>query len=1382
MNNSQLPVYEKTSEEIVADILDGLESSTPFRRSPEKPGAGETMAHLFGRMADILIARLNAMPENYFRTFLNDAGVDLLPPQPASAEVTFTPAKDAPDSIQVPAGTQVSAKKTEGRPEIVFETDRNLNVMKASLVSCLTADPVNFSDCTAAALGGAASSFAAFQGDTERKRIFYLKDDALFTFADDESRLRATLLLTFILAVPGRPDLDGWQVDWLYYDGSAWVPFDAASVNDATEGFSQDGVVTFVNLPAMQLDKSLGAHMACALSGGTGRRYLPMINVLTGARTIAGGAVSKATEKAFGAIHTGTAFLPLDPAGEFFPLGQRPERLDAFYLQLDGAYGAPGVTVEIDFHLVGASKNSSQLNELKVEWSYSSAAGWTTLGISTKASVRVDGSLSTFSDGTQAFTRSGSVSFTFPESAEDQPATDTAIGKEKGLWLRARVESGGYGLDPDSGSIWTAPEVLAPYVKKVEAVTYGNLPDASVAAKIPDAVRSLVDRQYSDYLFVSGQTGTFAPFTGAEDLHAFYLGFNGSFPAGEWIQLLLDVDEERTDGEGFPALVWEYYSDAEASWKTLLVSDESEGLSRRGYLGFYGPADSGKSVVFGLEAYWLRLRTARKTPRAVALPKTLTLLTPAAEATVTLDFSGSLASEGKTIAKYRLASKISDNLVAGAGEERTGENAVKTTGNTADVQLDASGSYDTTGKSPAAYRWNLVSSETLVADAGADRVILTSGGEAQMFLDASGSYDASGENLIHYRWTLKSSERLIADAGVSRTVYTLGSGATVQLDASGSYDSSGEAIGKYRWRLVEQALPEETAEEVACPAAFLKAVRWNTVPVLNAVSVYGEVLGSSNGKSGQNFATTCAPVLPDLRLYVREPDLPSAAELAEMSAELDAEVGADAESDTPLTVAADEGVWILWRPVDHFDASGAASRHYTLDQDHGRISFGDGKKGKIPPVGRDNIKTVCYRYHQGAAGNVAAGEITVLRNPGGVLAKLKTVRNAEGAAGGGDGESTDDVRLRGPYTLKHRGKAITGEDFAWLAKDAAGEIASAWCLPTRDKNGKTVEGHVTVVAVPESTDARPYPRPELLRNLHKYLAARTLANLAASGNEALITVKGPEYVEATVSAGIVPIDPEKADEVKFAVMAQLEDFLHPLAGGPDRLGWELGRDVYLSEIFAEIESVPGVDHVEAAQLAGSIQQYVLTLKLTAAPANLTLPATGRVGTFDERICLVQAGRAEIFENTAGTTVQISLYGFKISDRVNIVDAENTVLLKGAKIMGLYEDGAIVVLDCNASAAETLPPAEDLALLSTDGAIRLPLMAWRDADEQNRAVAFLELPAAGDATICIVSEGLRNPDLQFLELTAISTLTDRIFIPPGHLVCSGTHAVEMILED
>ena len=71
---------------------------------------------------------------------------------------------------------------------------------------------------------------------------------------------------------------------------------------------------------------------------------------------------------------------------------------------------------------------------------------------------------------------------------------------------------------------------------------------------------------------------------------------------------------------------------------------------------------------------------------------------------------------------------------------------------------------------------------------------------------------------------------------------------------------------------------------------------------------------------------------------------------------------------------------------------------------------------------------------------------------------------------------------------------------------------------------------------------------------------------------------------SSMEATIAPRDPAEAGAVEGRARLAIEDFLHPLKGGPARRGWELGRDVYVSDIAAVLERVEGVDYVKELEL------------------------------------------------------------------------------------------------------------------------------------------------------------------------------------------------------
>jgi hypothetical protein len=74
-------------------------------------------------------------------------------------------------------------------------------------------------------------------------------------------------------------------------------------------------------------------------------------------------------------------------------------------------------------------------------------------------------------------------------------------------------------------------------------------------------------------------------------------------------------------------------------------------------------------------------------------------------------------------------------------------------------------------------------------------------------------------------------------------------------------------------------------------------------------------------------------------------------------------------------------------------------------------------------------------------------------------------------------------------------------------------------------------------------------------------------------------------------ATIAPIDPAEAGAVEQRAREALADFLHPLRGGPEGRGWALGRDVFISDVAAVMERIPGIDYVEelGLLLKGALQ-------------------------------------------------------------------------------------------------------------------------------------------------------------------------------------------------
>jgi predicted phage baseplate assembly protein len=138
-------------QDIVAEARTRIPRYTPEWTDLNDSDPGIALVELFAWMSDLLLYRLGKVPELNYLKFLELIGIELLPAEPASAEVTFPvlPTTVEPFVI-VPANTPVSAEAPgEDRP-IVFETERSLIALTPSIASVQVFDGYTFTDVTLA--------------------------------------------------------------------------------------------------------------------------------------------------------------------------------------------------------------------------------------------------------------------------------------------------------------------------------------------------------------------------------------------------------------------------------------------------------------------------------------------------------------------------------------------------------------------------------------------------------------------------------------------------------------------------------------------------------------------------------------------------------------------------------------------------------------------------------------------------------------------------------------------------------------------------------------------------------------------------------------------------------------------------------------------------------------------------------------------------------------------------------------------------------------------------------------------------------------------------------------------------------------------------------
>ena len=336
----------------------------------------------------------------------------------------------------------------------------------------------------------------------------------------------------------------------------------------------------------------------------------------------------------------------------------------------------------------------------------------------------------------------------------------------------------------------------------------------------------------------------------------------------------------------------------------------------------------------------------------------------------------------------------------------------------------------------------------------------------------------------------------------------------------------------------------------------------NTVWAVQSKTVTNELLGSGTGEAGQQFSVLTTPVISE-RVWANEIHSLSEGDrgLLRKSGYLIEE-----KKDEKGTVIE---FWIKWDGRDDLMGSTGLDRHYVIDRTAGKVFFGDGVHGMIPPIGKDNIK-VTYSAGGGMAGNFKAFEISKLQS---AVAFIDKVFNPAASEGGNDTEAADTLLKRAPSVLENRHRAVALEDFEWLTKEASRDIARVKVLPNFNDKGQYRTGWVTVVIVPEGTEVNPAPSPELRRKAEAYLRERC-------PNVASIRVIQPSYVRVDISAELITLKIEAIPDIEHETKLRLSQFLHPLAGGKEGRGREFGSAPCISDIYSLLEDIKDVDHIK----------------------------------------------------------------------------------------------------------------------------------------------------------------------------------------------------------
>ena len=248
--------------------------------------------------------------------------------------------------------------------------------------------------------------------------------------------------------------------------------------------------------------------------------------------------------------------------------------------------------------------------------------------------------------------------------------------------------------------------------------------------------------------------------------------------------------------------------------------------------------------------------------------------------------------------------------------------------------------------------------------------------------------------------------------------------------------------------------------------------------------------------------------------------------------------------------------------------------HFVVETDndgYAHLRFGDGELGRQPSGG--SAFYASYRVGNGLAGIVGAEAIShlVFRQTKLTGAALQ-VRNPLPSEGGLDSEPLAEIKLFAPQTFRAElQRAVSAEDYASIAeRDPRVQRAAASLRWT----GSRYEVQVAIDPL-GSAEASPQLLQDIASYLYRYCRIghdlRVLPAHYVALDIALTVCVLPHYLRGNVEAALLDVFSNRL------LPTGRRGFFHP-----DNLTF--GDDIYLSQLVAAAQAVPGVENVEVTKL------------------------------------------------------------------------------------------------------------------------------------------------------------------------------------------------------
>ena len=577
---------DKTYEEIRDEAISNIVKHCPEWTNHNASDPGITLIELFSSMTEMMLYRLNQVPQKNYVAFLDLIGIQQRLPIPAKGNVAFKLSEGyqmgfaKKDTILLKKDSVVTTEPKADEDLVVFETTRDLYLSNVKLLNGYSKkfnmkrgrdeivnhseDIVNFTPF---------KPFSVENKDANEVHI-YLGSE-FFTILKDD--VKATLM--FRLPTTMREykiDKDFMKnMQWQFFDGFNWIELNVvpnyhlilddrdADVFVVTfEGNNEEFERTIFEVYDEQKEnfyiRGVFKEVASWL------QYFMVYEMSL---------VASSNEEGVLPTSCFHNYEQLDMNNDFYPFGARPKidnimQDEVLLIRSDEAFSNAESMVSLE--IVHSSNPEYEMargsSKLQIVWQYP-------VGVSKWKELEVE-------DTTEHFTKNGTIVFKVPKDM-----AKITLNGEEGYWVRAKIASGDFGkdeqtqFDEKTGTVIVQESTLRPPLLERLLVHY------TLTRQDLDECVVFNDFKYQKISFDKNRAVSLFK---TESVHeeALILGFD-SYVSDDYLDISFDIDNKlvakRNIYKKQRVIKWELFQDG--IWKELeVVVDTTDGLTLSGYV------------------------------------------------------------------------------------------------------------------------------------------------------------------------------------------------------------------------------------------------------------------------------------------------------------------------------------------------------------------------------------------------------------------------------------------------------------------------------------------------------------------------------------------------------------------------------------------------------------------------------------------------------------------------------------------------------------------------------------------------------------------------------------------------------------------------------